>query len=124
MKTVLVVDDNPLNLTLAVEMLTQAGYKVHAVDGAEFALDVLAGVRVDVVLTDISMPGMSGKELARALRERFKDRCPRLVAYTAFASPHQRQSIVEAGFDAMVVKPARITDLVAALETGEPPTAA
>jgi len=121
MKSVLVVDDNQLNLTLAVEMLSRAGYKVHSVDGAQYALDLLAGLRVDVVLTDISMPGMSGKELARQLRERYKIKCPRLVAYTAFALPHQRQSIVDAGFDAIVVKPARSTDLVSAVEGDDLP---
>ena len=120
MATVLVVDDNPLNLTLASEVLTRAGHEVHVVDGAEYALDLLAGFKVDVVLTDINMPGMSGKELARLLHERLGKNCPRLIAYTAYSLPHQKQSIVDAGFDAIVVKPARPEDMLAAMAGDEP----
>ncbi len=120
MATVLVVDDNPLNLTLASEVLTRAGHEVHVVDGAEYALDLLAGFKVDVVLTDINMPGMSGKELARLLHERLGKNCPRLIAYTAYSLPHQKQSIVDAGFDAIVVKPARPEDMLAAIAGDEP----
>ncbi len=120
MATVLVVDDNPLNLTLASELLTRAGHEVHVVDGAEFALDLLAGFKVDVVLTDINMPGMSGKELARLLHERLGKNCPRLIAYTAYSLPHQKQSIVDAGFDGIVVKPARPEDLLAAVAGDQP----
>jgi len=116
MKSVLVVDDNPLNSSLASTVLQRAGYEVHCVERAEFALDFLKAMRVDMVLTDISMPGMSGKDLARIMRERMQERCPRLVAYTAFALPHQQQAIVEAGFDAIVIKPAKSAELVEALE--------
>jgi CheY-like chemotaxis protein len=115
MKSILVVDDNPLNSSLAGAILGRAGFSVHTVDSGEQALDLLVGVRVDAILTDISMPGMSGKELARILRARMGAKCPRLVAYTAFALPHQQQSIVEAGFDAIVVKPAKAAILLAAL---------
>jgi CheY-like chemotaxis protein len=124
MKTVLVVDDNPLNSSLAVTMLARAGFEAHSVERAEFALDFLLATKVDAILTDISMPGMSGKDLARILRERMGAKCPRLVAYTAFALPHQQQAIVEAGFDAIVVKPARSAGLVAALSGSEPALAA
>ncbi len=116
MKAVLLVDDNPLNSALASAMLSRAGYDVHSVERAEFALDYLHGVRVDAVLTDISMPGMSGKDLARELRSRMREKCPRLVAYTAFALPHQQAAISEAGFDAIVIKPAKTAALVSALE--------
>jgi len=116
MKSVLVVDDNPLNGTLATTVLQRAGYEVHCVDRAELALEFLKSTRVDIVLTDIGMPGMSGKDLARILRECMQEQCPRLVAYTAYALEHQQQAIVDAGFDAIVIKPARSATLVAALE--------
>lgn len=115
-KRVLVVDDNPMNATLARIMLLRAGYEVHVEESAPLALQYLDGHAVDVVLTDISMPVMSGKELCRELRTRMGERCPRLVAHTAFALDHQRVAIMEAGFDAIVVKPSPRDVLIGAVD--------
>lgn len=117
-RTVLVVDDNPMNAQLAGIMLKRAGFKVCIAESAAQALDVLTGTPVDVVLTDISMPGTSGKELCRTIRERYGDGRPLVVAFTAFAMPHQRLSILEAGFDGIVVKPASAGELVSAVSGG------
>lgn len=115
-KRVLVVDDNPMNATLARIMLLRAGYEVHVEESAPLALQYLDGHAVDVVLTDISMPVMSGKELCRELRTRMGGSCPRLVAHTAFALDHQRVAIMEAGFDAIVVKPSPRDVLIGAVD--------
>ena len=115
-KRVLVVDDNPMNATLARIMLSRAGFDVHVEESAPHALQYLDGHPVDVVLTDISMPVMSGKELCRELRRRMGAACPRLVAHTAFALDHQRVSIMEAGFDAIVVKPSPRDVLIGAVD--------
>lgn len=120
MKRILVIDDNQLNADLAKVMLGRAGYQVASVERGDLAIEFLVGNRVDAILTDISMPGMSGKDLCRYLRQRMRDKCPRLVAYTAFALDHQRQSIMEAGFDALVVKPARADALIRALDPDAP----
>ncbi len=119
-KRVLVVDDNPMNATLARVMLSRAGYEVHVEESAPHALQYLAGHPVDVVLTDISMPGMSGKDLCREIRERMGEGRPRLVAHTAFALEHQRRAIMEAGFDALVVKPAPRGVLIGAVDPESP----
>ena len=116
MKRVLVIDDNALNAELAKVILTRAGYQVSVVERADLAADFMTGNTVDVILTDISMPGMSGKDLCRSLRAKMGDRCPRMVAYTAFAMEHQRISILEAGFDALVVKPVLAEALTRAIE--------
>ena len=116
MKRVLVIDDNPLNAELARVILTRAGYQVSVVERGDLAIDFMTGNPVDVILTDISMPGMSGKDLCRTLRTKMGDRCPRMVAYTAFAMDHQRKSILDAGFDAMVVKPVLADALTRAIE--------
>lgn len=119
MKQVLIIEDNPMNAELARLVLTRAGYSTAVVERADFALDYLTGNRVDAILTDISMPGMSGKEFCRQLHERHElapERCPRMVAFTAFAMPHQRQSIMAAGFDALVVKPANADAIINAID--------
>jgi two-component system, cell cycle response regulator DivK len=116
MKQVLIVEDNPMNAELARVILTRAGYGTAVVERADFAMDFLVGNEVDAILSDISLPGMGGKELCRWLREHRPDNRPRMVAYTAFAMPHQRQSILEAGFDALVVKPAKLETILDAID--------
>jgi two-component system cell cycle response regulator DivK len=116
MKNVLIVEDNPMNAELARLVLSRAGYETATVERADLAMDYLVGNQVDIILSDISMPGMSGKEFCRELRERLPQKRPRLVAYTAFAMHHQRQAIMEAGFDAIVVKPAKAETILKAID--------
>ena len=68
--TVLVVDDEPVICTLASEYLRDAGYRTLEAHNAQQAIDLLErGERVDVVFSDIQMPGMDGFELQRWLRQ-------------------------------------------------------
>ena len=68
--TVLLVDDDPLIATSAVDMLEDIGHTVIEVHSGPEALDLLRGDRaIDILVTDHSMPGMTGIELARATRE-------------------------------------------------------
>ncbi|HEX5399158.1 MAG TPA: ATP-binding protein [Verrucomicrobiae bacterium] len=70
-ETVLVVDDEALLLRMAETILTEFGYKVLAADGGQKALAILARnePRVDLVITDLVMPGMSGRELVDRIRQ-------------------------------------------------------
>lgn len=69
--TVLVVDDESLVLTMADTILSDFGYKVLTANSGPKALSLLgqAGVKVDLVITDLVMPGMGGRELAERIRE-------------------------------------------------------
>jgi CheY-like chemotaxis protein len=68
---ILVVDDEPSVLEALAETLTEDGHAVLSAAGGREALGLLdGGARVDVVITDLGMPGMTGWELARALRTR------------------------------------------------------
>ena len=67
-RTVLVVDDEPVALNLTARMLRSLGYGVIATDTAASAITLaVGGARFDCVLTDLTMPGMCGQELARRL---------------------------------------------------------
>lgn len=116
MSRVLVVDDNPMNAHLAKLMLGRAGWDAISVESAYAALERLAAEKFDVVVTDISMPGMSGSDLCREIRRRMGAAAPRIVAFTAFAMAHQKQAIMASGFDALVVKPVTADTLVAAVK--------
>jgi PAS domain S-box-containing protein len=72
---VLVVEDNPDVKTVAVSLLEQLKYRVHAVDSARAALDIVdGGAQIDLVFSDVMLPGeMDGVELANELRERRPD---------------------------------------------------
>ena len=68
--TVLVVDDEPVICTLASDYLRDAGYRTLEAYNAQQAIDLLErGERVDVVFSDIQMPGMDGFELQRWLKQ-------------------------------------------------------
>ena len=68
--TVLVVDDEPVICTLASDHLRDAGYRTLEAHNARQAIDLLEkGERVDVVFSDVQMPGMDGFELQRWLRQ-------------------------------------------------------
>jgi CheY-like chemotaxis protein len=70
MPTVLVVDDEPLICMLASDYLRDAGYRTLEAHNARQAIDLLEkGERVDVVFSDVQMPGMDGFELQRWLRQ-------------------------------------------------------
>ena len=70
-ETVLVVDDEPLLLTMAETILTEFGYKILTASSGQKALTILArdDTKVDLVVTDLVMPGMSGRELVERIRQ-------------------------------------------------------
>ncbi|HWE35349.1 MAG TPA: response regulator [Isosphaeraceae bacterium] len=103
--TILVVEDNPDNMKLFAWTLEDEGYAFEGVGSAEEALEVLDRRGFDLVLMDISLPGMDGKEATRRLRAdpRFA-RLP-ILAVTAHAIKGEAEAILEAGVSALVTKP-------------------
>jgi CheY-like chemotaxis protein len=68
--TILCVDDETIPLTLRKSVLEKSGFHVIAVDTGKRALEILDREKVDLVLTDFLMPGISGTELAREIKRR------------------------------------------------------
>lgn len=118
---VLVVDDHPVNRLLVSVMLREAGCAVAEVEGGQQALDRLAAEPFDIVLLDISMPGLSGDEVCRRLRAEPRFAGLRIIAYTAHAMNGERDQIMAAGFDGLLTKPITRAALHAALELPEKP---
>lgn len=65
----MIVEDEPLILMSTVDMVEELGHTVHEASSAEDALVVLENYTVDFLLTDVGLPGMSGIDLARRVRE-------------------------------------------------------
>jgi two-component system, chemotaxis family, chemotaxis protein CheY len=116
MKRTLVVDDNAINRKLAVALLKRRGWETEEADNGLTALERLAeSAPFDSVLLDISMPNMDGEEVCRRIRAfRAWDNL-RVVAYTAHALDSEKQRIMAAGFDGILVKPITAQDLNLAL---------
>jgi CheY-like chemotaxis protein len=112
-ETILIVDDDPICLTLASIALRHAGFAIlTAGDGLE-ALDLLESVEPDLILSDIQMPHLDGFEFARHARKIKRLAGIPMIALTAFASPDMEQRIYEAGFTAYLDKPINSAGMVA-----------
>jgi CheY-like chemotaxis protein len=104
MKTIAVVEDNPDNRLLVQVMLDP----LYAVAEYETGGDALAGLRQhkpDLVLLDISLPGMDGTEVLRQIRADTGLRDLPVIALTANAMTGDREKYIAAGFDDYVAKP-------------------
>jgi CheY-like chemotaxis protein len=104
-RNALVIDDHPTNRLLASAMLRKLGWTVHEAESGETGLQLADQLSFRLVLLDISMPGLSGEETCQQLRQRYTGRPLHILAYTAHAYPEDRERILAAGFDDMLVKP-------------------
>ena len=102
---VLVADDVPDVVVSLLTLLADAGYETRGVYRGKDVLDAVCDFSPDVVLLDIGMPGMSGYEVARALRERYGSARPMLFAVTARSQDADRLMSQLAGFDRHISKP-------------------
>ena len=116
MKRTLVVDDNAINRKLAVALLKRRGWVTEEAENGLVALQRLAeSTPFDNVLLDISMPEMDGEEVCRRIRASSQWAGLRVVAYTAHAMESEKQRIMSAGFDSILIKPITAQDLLRAL---------
>lgn len=104
MRTIAVVEDNADNRLLLQAILGDQYELVEYENGAD-ALTGLATSRPDLVLLDISLPGMDGKEILRRIREDSSLRALPVVALTAHAMAGDRERFLAAGFNDYVTKP-------------------
>ncbi|MBK8017445.1 MAG: PAS domain S-box protein [Betaproteobacteria bacterium] len=109
----LVVDDEPDARDLARRVLEGQGATVLAASSAEEALSTLESQAIDVLLSDIGMPGMDGYQLMRRVRssDAAYRRIPS-VALTAFARSEDRKKAILAGYHSHISKPVDIAELV------------
>ena len=113
---ILVAEDNPVNLRLALRLLERMGYRA---DVACNGLEVVQAVDrqpYDVILMDVAMPEMDGLEATRVIRERSRFAQPRIIAVTAHAMREDREICLNAGMDDYLAKPIDVEQLQGALE--------
>ena len=115
----LVVDDNHDSADTLAMLLQLLGHEVRCVYDPRQAADIAADFKPDVAFLDLGMPGMSGHDVARALRGGATDRAIVLVAVTGWGQPEERRRTREAGFDHHLVKPVDLA-VVSAICEGLP----
>lgn len=112
-QTILVVDDNEANLRLINAVLKTRGYHLREAMSGEAALEAMADERPALVLMDVQMPGLSGIDVARAIRAMPVMADVPLIAITAMAMKGDREAILAAGFNDYVAKPYKMGELLA-----------
>jgi len=113
MGTVLVVEDNPANMTLAVFLLESAGHTVINATDAEAGLTLARDEQPHLILMDIQLPGMDGLEATRLLKQDDATRGIPVIALTALAMKGDEERIRAAGCDGYIAKPLAYKDFLA-----------
>jgi DNA-binding NtrC family response regulator len=113
-KTILAVDDAPDTLEVLQRNLTSRGYRVFVAPAAEEAIKVLHSTAIDLVITDLKMPGVSGLELVRHVRENFQD--SEVMMITGYATIQGAVEAVKTGAEEYLTKPFTEEELFSAVE--------
>jgi len=102
---ILVIEDNPDNRTLITWILEDEGYSVICAETAELGLELLHKENFDMILMDISLPGMDGKQATQLIRKMDKYKDLPIIALTAHAIKGEHESILASGVTDLVTKP-------------------
>ena len=104
-KTILIVDDNEVNLTLLQFLLRTEGYDVQVATSGQQALDLTGSLSPALILMDLQLPDMNGLEVARKLKSDPATWEIPIIAVTAYAMKGDEEKALSAGCDKYVTKP-------------------
>jgi len=116
MAKILAVDDDAMNLRLAVAVLEEAGHEVLSAEGGAEGVEAALAHAPDLVLLDVQMPGMDGISALRRLRAEPRTATLKVVALTALAMRGDRERLLAEGFDGYLEKPIRYKTFLANIE--------
>jgi two-component system sensor histidine kinase/response regulator len=104
-RKLLLVEDNPINQEVMLDILASAGLRADVADNGQEAMAMVAGRRYDLILMDMQMPVMGGVEATRAIRRLAAYGKTPILAMTANAFESDRQDCLEAGMNDHIAKP-------------------
>ena len=117
---VLLVEDNPINQQIAVELLEEVNLRVTVAGNGQEALDAvrtrLVSPAFDLILMDLQMPVMDGYQTTRILREDASHAAIPIIAMTAHALDYERDRCMDLGMNAHISKPIEVKNLYGTLE--------
>ncbi len=114
---ILIVDDDPLMLTLLSKLLNANGYISYAVNNGQAALDLLEQEDIRLIITDLDMPGLSGEQLCKTIREKNFGRYIYIIMVTARTGDQSLVNAMQAGADDYISKPLNPVELKARLSS-------
>src|SRR5687767_1265849 len=123
MSKVLIVEDNPANMSLAQFLLQSAGHTVLTATHAEAGLTLARDEQPDLILMDIQLPGMDGLEATALLKRDLATRAIPVIALTALAMKGDEERIRAAGCDGYIAKPMRYQEFLAIIAAQLTPAA-
>lgn len=112
-EVIMVVDDDVSVCRIMQAGIEHAGYQCFIADNPNTALEMLDWHHVDVLVTDIRMPGMSGIELGQIVKSRYR---ADVIIMTGFISDFNYEDIVEQGASDFIQKPVRVAEFIARLK--------
>ena len=115
MATILVIEDNVANMTLATFLLESAGHTVLRATDAETGLALAHDERPGLILMDIHLPGMDGLEATASLKRDESTRAIPIIALTALAMKGDEERIRASGCDGYIAKPMRYREFLDAV---------
>ncbi len=113
---ILVVEDNPMNMELAVDLLKLAGYDVLTATTGQEALDISEREGLDLILMDVQLPGMDGLAVTKKLKENPETSHIPVVALTAHAMKGDEERMLSHGCAGYIAKPIDTREFPKAVE--------
>ena len=111
-ETLLVVDDNKTNVEIIATLLMEQGYKIETAFNGKEALKIIGKGKIDLVLLDLMMPGMSGEEVLESIRQTDEGLALPVILLTARASDEDRLAGLKASADDYLAKPINSQEVV------------
>ncbi len=116
-KTVLIVEDNELNMKLFNDLLEAHGYETVKTGNGLDALDLARKYRPDLVVMDIQLPEVSGLEVTKWLKEDDSLKHIPVLAVTAFAMKGDEERIIAGGCEAYISKPISVSGFLQTIDS-------
>lgn len=111
-KTVLIVEDNDLNMKLFQDLLEAHGYKTLRTKDGRQALKIAQEHRPDLIIMDIQLPEVSGLEVTSWIKNDEKIKHIPIIAVTAFAMKGDEEKMRQGGCEAYIAKPISVTEFI------------
>jgi two-component system, cell cycle response regulator DivK len=111
-KLILIVEDDRLSLTLLSDFLNAHGYRVLKTSEGLEAINLARDGQPDLILMDIKLPGISGFDVTRLLKQDDQTKLIPVIAVTAFATPGDETTAMESGCAAYITKPVKVDELL------------
>lgn len=112
MTKILIVEDDPINMKLIVEILKSMDFTIQEAKNGFEAITMADRDFYDLILMDIELPDMNGIETTRRIKAKPGYKKTPITALTAFAMKGDREKFIEAGLDYYISKPIHVTEFI------------